>query len=111
MNERWVNFVGVILAGLLESCCTCCSLVALLLVAIRSKRHFVTSHSADSTSPRTYSRMFRRMPRILCGNLWSRSQGIINVLACFVGIDMSEIYLCVGYKLQCLCHGALLSTY
>jgi len=99
VDNCWMRFVVVIFVGLLESCCTCCSPVALLLVAIQSKRRSVTSHSANSTSPRTYLRMFQRMPRILCGNLWLRIQGIVNVLVYCVGIYMSDIYLCVGYKL------------
>lgn len=110
VNNCWMRFVVLTLVGLLESCCTCCSPVALLLVAIRSKRRSVTSHSANSTSPRTYSRMFQRMPRILCGNLWLRSQGIVNVLVYCVGIYMSDIYLCVGYKLQCICQDGSLSN-
>jgi hypothetical protein len=99
VNKCWMRFVAVMFVGLLESCCMCCSLVAHLLVAIRSKRRSVTSPSANSTSPRTYSRMFRRIARILCGNLWWRSQGIVNVLVYFVGMFISDIYLCVGYKL------------
>ena len=99
VDNCWMRFVVVMLVGLLESCCMCFSPVALLLVVIQSKRHSVTSHSANSTSQRNYSRMFRRMPRILCGNLWLRSQGIFNVLVYCVGIYMSDIYLCVGYKL------------
>jgi hypothetical protein len=54
--------------------------------------------------------MFRRMPKILCGNLWSRSQGIDNVLVYFVGMGMSDIYLCMCYKLQWICHGGSLSN-
>lgn len=37
VNKCWMRFVAVMFVGLLESCCMCCSLVALLLVVIRSK--------------------------------------------------------------------------